>query len=156
MSNKNMVPEAEFLDPDECWKLLAEAKVGRLAVLANGHPDVFPVNFTVDGPSLVFRTGAGTKQQSIAADSMVALEADALSAEFGLAWSVVVKGRAKETLSTGDELNQIRRGLFPWQGVGQEHLIRITAGSVTGRRFNLTAPMAWHTSLDDVTRAGFE
>lgn len=156
MSNKNMVPEAEILDPDECWKLLAEAKVGRLAVIADGHPDVFPVNFMVDGHTLVFRTGAGTKQQAIASDSVVALEADALSGEFGLAWSVVVKGRAEDTRSTGEELNQIRRGLFPWQGVGQEHLIRITPDSITGRRFNLTAPMAWHASLDDVTRAGFE
>ncbi|MFD5277672.1 pyridoxamine 5'-phosphate oxidase family protein [Pseudarthrobacter sp. NPDC058362] len=156
MSNKNMVPEAEILDPDECWKLLAEAKVGRLAVIADGHPDVFPVNFMVDGHTLVFRTGAGTKQQAIASDSVVALEADALSGEFGLAWSVVVKGRAEDTRSTGEELNKIRRGLFPWQGVGQEHLIRITPDSITGRRFNLTAPMAWHTSLDDVTRAGFE
>lgn len=156
MSDKNMVPEAEILDADECWKLLAEAKVGRLAVLADGHPDVFPVNFMVDGRTLVFRTGAGTKQQAILADGVVALEADALSAEFGLAWSVVVKGKAEDSRSTGEELNQVRRGLFPWQGVGQEHLIRITPSSVTGRRFNLTAPMAWHTALNDVTRAGFE
>lgn len=156
MSNKNMVPEAEILGPDECWKLLAEAKVGRLGVIAGGHPDVFPVNFMVDGHTLVFRTGAGTKQQAIGSDGVVALEADALSGEFGLAWSVVVKGRAEDTRSTGEELNQIRRGLFPWQGVGQEHLIRVTPDSITGRRFNLTAPMAWHTPLDDVTRAGFE
>lgn len=156
MSDKNNVPEAEILDPEECWTLLAETTVGRLAVIVDGHPDVFPVNFTVEDQTLIFRTGGGTKQRAIQSDSTVALEADAVSAQFGLAWSVVVKGKAVETQPTGAALDEIRRGLFPWQGVGQEHLVRIVPESVTGRRFSLTAPMMWHTSLDDVTRAGFE
>jgi uncharacterized protein len=156
MTDKNIVPEAEILDPDDCWRLLGETTVGRLAVIVDGHPDVFPVNFTVDNQTLVFRTGSGTKQQAIEADAVVAVEADAVSAEFGLAWSVVVKGRAEETTPTGPAKDEIRRALFPWQGVGQDHLFRVVPQSVTGRRFSVTAPMMWRTSLDDVTRAGLE
>ncbi len=51
----------ERLAPDECWDLLAQTNVGRLAVLVDGHPDIFPVNYVLDGDSIVFRTGAGTK-----------------------------------------------------------------------------------------------
>lgn len=116
MTDKNIVPEPEILDPDDCWRLLGETTVGRLAVIVDGHPDVFPVNFTIDNRTLVFRTGSGTKQQAIEADAVVALEADAVSAEFGLAWSVVVKGRAEETTPTGPAIDEIRRGLFPWPG----------------------------------------
>jgi uncharacterized protein len=156
MTEKNVVPEAEILDPDDCWSLLGHTTVGRLAVIVDGHPDVFPVNFTVDNQTLVFRTGSGTKQQAIEADAVVAVEADAVSAEFGLAWSVVVKGRAEETTPTGPAMDEIHRSLFPWQGVGQDHLFRVVPQSVTGRRFSVTAPTLWRTSLDDATRAGLE
>lgn len=156
MTDKNMVPQAEILDSEECWKLLERTSVGRLGVVIDGQPDVFPVGFKVDGQGLVFRTGSGTKLQAIEANSLVALEADSVSAEFGLAWSVVVKGRAVEDDAAGPALNETRRGLFPWQGVGQDYLIRIVPQSVTGRRFTLSASGTWRTPLDEATRAGFE
>lgn len=156
MTDKNMVPEAEILDSDECWKLLGHTSVGRLGVVLDGQPDVFPVSFKLDGDGLIFRTGSGTKLQAIEANSMVALEADSVSAEFGLAWSVVVKGRAVQDAAAGPHLNEARRGLFPWQGVGQDHLIRIVPESVTGRRFTLSAAGTWRTPLDEATRAGLE
>jgi uncharacterized protein len=157
MTEKNIAPEAEILDSDECWKLLERTSVGRLGVVVDGQPDVFPVSFKVDGQGgLVFRTGSGTKLQAIEANSLVALEADSVSAEFGLAWSVVVKGKAVEEDATGQVLNETRRGLFPWQGVGQDHLIRIVPQSVTGRRFTLSATGTWQTPLNEATRAGLE
>jgi uncharacterized protein len=156
MTEKKEVPNAEILTSDECWSLLDQTAVGRLAVIVDGHPDVFPVNYKADNGTLVFRTGSGTKQQAIEADAVVALEADAVSAEFGLAWSVVVKGKAAEATPTGPALDDIRRALFPWQGVGKEHFIRIVPESVTGRRFSVEAPLIWRMSLDDATRAGLE
>lgn len=156
MTSKEIIPEAEILDPQECWRLLREASVGRLAVIVGGHPDVFPVNYKVDHESLVFRTGTGTKQQALDAGGPVALEADRVSAEFGIAWSVVVKGQAQREPSTNQALDAVSRTLFPWQGVGKDYLVRIIPESVTGRRFTLTAPMTWTTPLDDTTRAGIE
>jgi len=40
--------------------------------------------------------------------------------------------------------------------VGQEHFMRITPESITGRRFTMSAPLLWQSPLDDATRAGFE
>lgn len=156
MTNKDNIPAAEILEPPECWRLLAETSVGRLALIVDGHPDVFPVNYQVDNESLLFRTGSGTKQEALDADAAVALEADSVSAEFGMAWSVVVKGKAQRETGAGQALDSIRRALFPWQGVGKDILIRIVPESVTGRRFTLTPPMRWTSPLNDTTRAGIE
>lgn len=156
MTDKNVVPVAEVLSPEECWKLLRETAVGRLAVTVDGRPDVFPVHYKVDKQMLLFRTGSGTKKHAIEADAAVALEADAVGRESGVAWSVVVKGQAAKTTSDSPELEAISRALFPWQGVGKDYLIRIVPDSVTGRRFTATSPMTWATSLDDATRAGLE
>jgi nitroimidazol reductase NimA-like FMN-containing flavoprotein (pyridoxamine 5'-phosphate oxidase superfamily) len=156
MTDKNIVPVAEVLAPEECWKLLRETAVGRLAVTVEGRPDVFPVHYKVDQETLLFRTGSGTKERAIETDSAVALEADSVSGEFGIAWSVVVKGHAAKTTSESTGLEAISRALFPWQGVGKDHLVRIIPDAVTGRRFTVRSPMAWVTSLDDATRAGLE
>lgn len=155
MTNEERVPPAEILDPQDCWRLLGEASVGRLAVTVNGHPDVFPVNYKVDGESLVFRTGSGTKQEALDADPVIAFEVDRVSAEFGLAWSIVVKGQAEKTAFSNQSLDALGRALFPWQGTGKDYLIRIVPESMTGRRFTLTPAMTWG-KLDDATRAGFE
>lgn len=156
MTDKNIVPEAEVLEADDCWRLLGETNVGRLSVIVDGHPDIFPVNYAVDNRTIVFRTGMGTKQQAIEDNSVVALEADSVSAEFGMAWSVVVKGAAGEAGPGGPTLDEVKRSLFPWQGVGQDLLYRVVPQSVTGRRFDLSAPMSLQTPLDDATRAGLE
>ena len=54
-------PVVERLTPTESWRLLRQVSVGRLAVLDDGHVDIFPLNFVVDGDSVVFRTAMGTK-----------------------------------------------------------------------------------------------
>jgi nitroimidazol reductase NimA-like FMN-containing flavoprotein (pyridoxamine 5'-phosphate oxidase superfamily) len=140
MKAEKAVPAAEILDPEECWRLLGQTTIGRLAVIVDGHPEVFPVNYKVDDRTLVFRTGSGTKQKAIETSATVALEADSVSAQFGLAWSVVVKGTATGTTVTGPALDETHWVLFPWQGVEQEHFVQIVPEAVTGRRFSRTAP----------------
>ena len=49
------------LNEDECWNLLARCQLGRLAVDVDGEPDIFPVNYVVDGPRVLFRTAPGSK-----------------------------------------------------------------------------------------------
>lgn len=51
----------EWLDRDECLRLLAGDEVGRLAVVEGRMPVVFPVNYALDGDTIVIRTDAGTK-----------------------------------------------------------------------------------------------
>ena len=54
-------PGIEILENAECWDLLREHQVGRLAVDIAGRPDIFPINYLVHGGGILFRTAPGTK-----------------------------------------------------------------------------------------------
>ena len=61
-AGRSHVPgELEEIGEHECRELLAQAAVGRLGLSADSLPVILPVNFVVDGDSVVFRTGAGLK-----------------------------------------------------------------------------------------------
>lgn len=136
--------------------MLRMVSVGRLAVLADGRPDIFPINYTVDGGTLVFRTGEGTKLAGSSKVAAVALEADGVDQETGLAWSVVVKGSAD--VITGNEhlMETTQLYLFPWQAGKKDAFVRITPDSVTGRRFRVTEPVTWWTQLSGAAKASPE
>lgn len=119
----------------ESWHLLREVAVGRLAVVVDGEPDVFPVNHVVDHGTLVFRTGQGTKLAA-AAGQPVAFEVDGYDPVSGEAWSVVVKGRAREVSQMYDVLDALQLPGFAWHSEPKPHLVRIEPTSVTGRRFH--------------------
>jgi len=68
------------LSETESWTLLREAVVGRLAVIVDDQPDIFPVNHLVDLGSVVFRTGPGTKLTG-ALGHQVAFEVDGYDLE---------------------------------------------------------------------------
>jgi len=69
------------LDQHECWQLLRDQEVGRLAVSIANHPDIFPVNYVVDHGSIVFRTAEGTKLAASVLGAAVAFEIDGYDAE---------------------------------------------------------------------------
>ncbi|MDT0168642.1 pyridoxamine 5'-phosphate oxidase family protein [Pseudarthrobacter sp. BRE9] len=155
MSNESS-PQVQNLEHHECWALLRTVSVGRLAVLVDGRPDIFPVNYTVDGGTLVFRTGQGTKLSAASGDAAVAVEADGVDPETSLAWSVVIKGTAALVKSTEDVLETSRLYLFPWQAGKKDAFVRITPDSVSGRRFQVTDPMTWWTQISSTARTAQE
>jgi uncharacterized protein len=155
MSNESST-QVQKLEHHECWALLRTVSVGRLAVLVDGRPDIFPVNYTVDSGTLVFRTSQGTKLSAASGDAPVAVEADGVDPESGLAWSVVIKGTAALVKSTEDVLETSRLYLFPWQSGRKDAFVRITPDSVTGRRFQVTDPMTWWTQISSAARTAPE
>ena len=155
MSNESST-QVQNLEHHECWALLRTVSVGRLAVLVDGRPDIFPVNYTVDSGTLVFRTSQGTKLSAASGDAPVAVEADGVDPKSGLAWSVVVKGTAALVKSTEDVLETSRLYLFPWQSGRKDAFVRITPDSVTGRRFQVTDPMTWWTQISSAARTAPE
>ena len=155
MSNESST-QVQTLEHHECWALLRTVSVGRLAVLVDGRPDIFPVNYTVDSGTLVFRTSQGTKLSAASGDAPVAVEADGVDPESGLAWSVVIKGTAALVKSTEDVLETSRLYLFPWQSGRKDAFVRITPDSVTGRRFQVTDPMTWWTQISSAARTAPE
>jgi len=146
----------EHLGSGQCWGLLRQVSVGRLAVWVDDHPDIFPLNYTVDHGTLVFRTAEGTKLQAATGGTPVALEADGINADTGVAWSVVIKGQAAPVQNPQEVMDTVGLLLFPWQAGKKEHFVRITPETVTGRRFKVVPPQTWWTPLDDAARSGLE
>ncbi|GAA5084107.1 hypothetical protein GCM10025760_01500 [Microbacterium yannicii] len=126
--------QVERLATSECWSLLQEARLGRLAVIhADGAPDVFPVNFTTYEGSLFVRTARDAKLLHIAQHPLVAFEVDGETDDS--LWSVVVRGGAARVTSDDEIRRSGVRELESWSPTPKFFAIRITASTVTGRRF---------------------
>lgn len=119
---------------NESWALIRQAPIGRLAVIHNGEPNIFPVNHAVEHGTVVFRTAGGTKH-SAALGTMVAFETDGYDAAAGEAWSVVVRGMAREVSEIDDAIALMGMPLLPWHPSNKPHFLRILPETVTGRRF---------------------
>lgn len=123
------------LSAGECWQYLREALFGRLAVVVDGTPEIFPINFVVDHGSVVFRTAEGTKLSGALAGAPVAFEVDGYDDALSAAWSVVLKGTASPLQSIEEVLDSADLELFPWQTGEKNHFVRIDPSETTGRRF---------------------
>lgn len=141
---------------DECWELLADDTLGRLALVVDGHPEIFPVNYALDRRSIVFRTSGGTKLWGAMTERPAALEIDGYDPRTEEAWSVVVRGGTREIADQAekDAVDALR--LEPWQPGKKEHYIRLDPRALTGRRFKVARPDVWNTRLSDRRRASFE
>lgn len=121
------------LSEDECWERLATRSVGRLATSVGGALDIVPVNYVVDGRSIVFRTAPGSKLVELTINDSVAFETDAVGEEDG--WSVVVHGSARALETEAEQLAAEELPLRPFIPTLKPTFVRIDAQSVTGRGF---------------------
>jgi nitroimidazol reductase NimA-like FMN-containing flavoprotein (pyridoxamine 5'-phosphate oxidase superfamily) len=123
----------EVLDRDECVALLERSKLARIAVVVGGHPLVFPVNFTLDGDAVVFRTDEGTKLHA-ARNGPVAFECDGVDSAYHTGWSVLGSGNAEEVVNEAELARLARLPLGPWCPGPKSTWVRIRPRTLTGRR----------------------
>jgi hypothetical protein len=123
----------------ECLELLGSQSIGRIAVITDGHVDIFPVNYGLDGDGIVFRTNLGSKTRGALAGE-VAFEVDVVEPDAQRGWSVVVRGTAEDiTHFDGPQLaDRIQES---WAGP-KRRLFRITPHTITGRRVGTPATAA--------------
>lgn len=127
----DLVASTEVLSYEDCRGLLASERVGRLGVVVDGRPEIFPVNYGMDGDGIVYRTNEGQKMRGILTGDVV-FEVDRISVENQTGWSVVVHGKA-EDISHFDSPQLRESAEASWTGPKQM-LVRITPAMVTGRR----------------------
>ena len=119
----------EELTRQECWRLLANASIGRLAVVTeDGLPFVVPVNYAVDGESVVFRSDFGTKFAALLRHP-VAFQVDSIDVHNRAGWTVLIQGIAHD--ATPQEVQHLT--VEPWVGPKQ-HWLRVVPRHVSGRR----------------------
>lgn len=131
---KNARTGLEELTDDQCWQLLAQKTVGRLAVAINDKPDIYPVNYRIADETIVVRSDPGLKLAAATLGIGVAFEVDAIDEMTHTGWSVVVRGAATEISDLGELLEAEDLGVEPWADTPKNRFLRITPGRVTGRR----------------------
>ncbi|MGI9614003.1 MAG: pyridoxamine 5'-phosphate oxidase family protein [Acidimicrobiales bacterium] len=124
----------EVITEAECWRLLAEHTVGRLAVSIANRPDIFPVNYVLDDDTVVIRTAPGLKLAASSLGVGVAFEVDAFDEAAHVGWSVVVSGQAVEIDDDSERVNIERLGIEPWAAGSKTRYLRVIPEQVTGRR----------------------
>jgi hypothetical protein len=136
---------------DECFDLLASTSVGRVALTRKALPVILPVNYAVDGDTVVIRTRPGSLLASSRERGVVvAFEVDELDRETCTGWSVLVTGTLREITDVGELARAEQLPLVPWVGGDRRHFVRITPGMVSGRRI-LSA--VWSDATDDEAQA---
>ena len=127
----------EVLTEAECWSMLREHELGRVAFRHGDGLQILPINYAIAGEHIVFRTATGSKYSDLLQDADVAFEVDAVSDE--TAESVVCRGVAVE-LSGEQALMTDQLRLRPWVATHKAHVMAIRVTEISGRRFHLTRP----------------
>ena len=130
--------DLETLTTDECWRLLGKRVVGRVGFDVGHGPRIHPVNYRVDGRSVVLRTSEDAELnrfvEMFADGSLVAFEVDEIDYEWHNGWSVLVGGRV-ERVDAPEELRRLRDAWpRPWASGSRDVVVRVTPDEVTGRR----------------------
>jgi uncharacterized protein len=128
--------ELDDLSPDECFRLLAAAHVGRLVYQDDLGPLAVPVNYAVAGHDIVFRVEGGAKRAAMQ-QPMLAFEVDHVDEERKFGWSVLVRGVGAEVdLERVPALLRAMdgHGPTPWAAGIHKVWLQIVPHTVTGRR----------------------
>jgi nitroimidazol reductase NimA-like FMN-containing flavoprotein (pyridoxamine 5'-phosphate oxidase superfamily) len=125
----------EVLPEDKCLQLLGCRSVGCIAVVRDNQPLIFPVNYILEGRTVVFRTDPGTKL-TWATHGHVAFEIESIDLFYREGWSVLVQGLGEEITDAPDTWSEhIRaRVLVPWGGGAKDHWVAIASPVISGRR----------------------
>ena len=116
----------------ECYRLLSEQRVGRLAIIESGYPIPIPVSYRLSGtPSdhrIVFRTAPSTTIAQY--EGRASLEVDHIDEQEKSAWSVIARGDLHRVF--GDDTAPDPE---PWLIDGRDQWLALDVVDVSGRRF---------------------
>ncbi|MEY2420669.1 MAG: uncharacterized protein QOI95_736 [Acidimicrobiaceae bacterium] len=139
----------EALTPIACSMHLRHEDVGRVAVMVDGHPEIFPVNYAMDERGdIFFRSDPGSKLDAVATAPTIAFEIDGVDEDRHSGWSVLAVGPARWLAHPSQTTEARALPLQPWAPGEKAHVVRLSPTKVTGRRIyrptmsNRHAPVA--------------
>jgi nitroimidazol reductase NimA-like FMN-containing flavoprotein (pyridoxamine 5'-phosphate oxidase superfamily) len=118
---------------DECLTALRAHRVGRVSVTHQALPVIVPVNYVVDGQTVVFRTRSDGFLAAACRSNVIAFEIDDLADDGSTGWSVLVVGVA-DALADSERVRAAALGLASAAGDDRDHFVRVSIGQLTGRR----------------------
>ncbi|HVM63826.1 MAG TPA: pyridoxamine 5'-phosphate oxidase family protein [Acidimicrobiales bacterium] len=104
MLERSQSPISRTLTLEECWSLLAPSGVGRVVVTVDGLPRTIPLNYSVAGDVVYFRTAPESALNSVSSQK-VAFEADTIDPETRSGWSVCVVGSGSSARDGGPDVD---------------------------------------------------
>lgn len=124
-----------------CLRLLATCTLGRVVLSVETMPSIQPVNFTVDGESIYFRTTPDKGPDWAQRGDIVAFQVDNLHDDGKEAsWTVTVIGHAEVINDPRDIVAPTVELPMTWNPRETTHLIRICIETVHGNRLGGRAP----------------
>jgi nitroimidazol reductase NimA-like FMN-containing flavoprotein (pyridoxamine 5'-phosphate oxidase superfamily) len=125
----------QVLSSIACDRHLHNESVGRVAVMVEDHPEIFPVNYAMDERGdIFFRTDPGTKLHAAATAPTLAFEIDGFDEDRELGWSVLVVGQAR-WLGRPQDIAKVRSlPLKPWAAGEKANVVRLSPAKITGRQ----------------------
>jgi uncharacterized protein len=121
---------------EECYRLLGSHEFGRIGVVADHYPLILPVNYRLDGTTVVISTHPGTILHA-AEHANVTFEVDEIDRASRSGWSVLVRASAEEVGAEhrAELVAQTQQtGVRPWAPGDKGHWIRLITHEITGRR----------------------
>jgi uncharacterized protein len=127
--------ELEVLGEEECRALLAANRVGRIAIVVDDQPAIFPVNYVFDDNSIVFRTNWPVLAHASLA--LLAFQMDRLDIGLQSRWSVMVQGVGHDITEALDVASEHLQDVPvpPWVPGSSPRLLRLVPRTITGHRF---------------------
>ena len=129
----------------ECFRLLASQHLGRVVLIDELGPAAFPVNYVLDGHTVLFRTDEGSKLDAALRGARVAFQIDGADQASRTGWSVLVRAEAVEVIDSDDLARLGELPLYPWAPGAKTHYVRLLPALLTGRRIAVPddAPSNW-------------
>jgi uncharacterized protein len=132
-------PQLTTLTREECLERLRGAVVGRIGYVADGTAMILPVNFALLDGDVVFCTAKGSKLSWLGLREHVTFEADESRPADHEGWSVLIRGVAREVTNPEELAVLRRRPLHSWLRSPDEHWVRISIGTMSGRALHRAA-----------------
>jgi uncharacterized protein len=128
----------ENLDRETCLALLTTVSIGRVGwATQEGRAMILPVNFVVDGDTIVFSTSEGDKLDAVREGRALTFEVDDVELALQAGWSVLVVGYP-EVITDPAQVHRIERlHLAAWVSLPDRVFARIPAAEISGRRLPL-------------------
>ena len=129
------------LSRDRCEELLSSADLGRLGVVSDGCPLVFPVCHVFVGGVIAFPTNAGTKLDAALSWPYVSFEVDGIGDDGFTGWSVMVVGHAEEVTDPAERERFVAERDVPWRTDERLRWVKVIPSEITGRQIQGERPL---------------
>jgi len=141
MGAKDMPTWLVELPRERCQALLGTSELGRLGVVSDGRPEVYPICHVYLDGVIAFPTNVGTKMHSALTWPFVAFEVDGIDEDGLTGWSVMVRGKAEEVEDPLAIERYAAARQVPWRTTPSLRWVRIIPMEISGRQIFAVRPL---------------